>query len=977
MNETVNKFIEKKGFTWLRAVGVILFVLSVLFIVFFRKWLFTNPFEPYPLSDISYISRQSDGEMLITSNSGNEILKVSSDGILKDKLVSGKDTFQGATFSVIGGDGKLYVYGLKYYKGVRIASEKLFRLNSDGTLDKVIDDKKNNLESMRPDIASVQTTEKDIFFIQNTPDFIGVYDGEGHLVRRFDYDFPDKIVLSASYDEKNDKLIYSTYKGEVYEYADGESDHRLYNSDDYEGSVPVDVCMDEGTIYVSDAGLGDIICINKDSYEVRRMELPEECDDIDISDILSCDDGGLCSASEDGIIKWDDGKGILIEDVKLSTELFILNLLLWFAVIYVVLIILYKLIMLSFYVKRRADTTTLVATLVIIGVILVGTLFLGTLFPSFTNQFIEEIYSKEEMAASVVAEKISVDEFLKLSKPSDFMGDSYKSVRAAAKDIFFTGKSDDLYCEIYRIKNNKISIVYTLEDIYCGYPSSLTVDETKTVIEEHRTLRKHTDTSQGSFIYVLSPLRGKTGETVGIIEVGTDMTGINEKNSKLLIDLIFNVAAITTIIILFIIEMMYYYRGKKKYLEMMNEGGNKHEYPSEIYRFVVFLIYFFTNLTAAILPIYAIKISKNASTFGISPEILAAIPISAEVLAGAISGALGGKVIKKLGVKKSVIISSFLFSGSLFLRIIPNIWVLALSSVLLGAGWGIELLMVGVLIAKLPEEEKDKGYAFENTASLSGANAAIVFGGFLIQWVSYKVLFAITAVLSITLIIISLKYLVHLVYNDEGEEKESEKEEISIFRFLFKPKVITFFLMILIPLLVSGYFLAYLFPIIGEKMGMSETYIGYAYILSGVCAVIFGSRLTEFFSARNKKVLGLLLSAILYASAFLIVAGYMSVYSLLAALVIVGLADCFGTPLLSGYFTDLKEVERFGYEKSMGLYSLIGNGAETLGSFIFGMILIGGVERGLALFATVLVLIAIVFALVSTINKGKKNGQKK
>ena len=172
---------------------------------------------------------------------------------------------------------------------------------------------------MRPDIASVQTTEKDIFFIQNTPDFIGVYDGEGHLVRRFDYDFPDKIVLSASYDEKNDKLIYSTYKGEVYEYADGESDHRLYNSDDYEGSVPVDVCMDEGTIYVSDAGLGDIICINKATYEVRRMELPEECDDIDISDILSCDDGGLCSASEDGIIKWDDGKGILIEDVKLST----------------------------------------------------------------------------------------------------------------------------------------------------------------------------------------------------------------------------------------------------------------------------------------------------------------------------------------------------------------------------------------------------------------------------------------------------------------------------------------------------------------------------------------------------------------------------------------------------------------------------------------------------------------------------------
>ena len=205
MNETVNKFIEKKGFTWLRAVGVILFVLSVLFIVLFRKWLFTNPFEPYPLSDISYISRQSDGEMLITTSSGNEILKVSSDGILKEKYVSGKNSFEGATFSVIGGDGKLYVYGLKYYKGVRIASEKLFRLNSDGTLDKIIDNKKNNYVNLlsKLEVLNPVTTLKRGYSVTRVGDKI--------VSKIDDIKTNDTIITSVS-DGKIESIVKNVYK---------------------------------------------------------------------------------------------------------------------------------------------------------------------------------------------------------------------------------------------------------------------------------------------------------------------------------------------------------------------------------------------------------------------------------------------------------------------------------------------------------------------------------------------------------------------------------------------------------------------------------------------------------------------------------------------------------------------------------------------------------------------------------------------
>mgnify|MGYP002230791021 CR=1 FL=1 len=69
----------------------------------------------------------------------------------------------------------------------------------------------------------------------------------------------------------------------------------------------------------------------------------------------------------------------------------------------------------------------------------------------------------------------------------------------------------------------------------------------------------------------------------------------------------------------------------------------------------------------------------------------------------------------------------------------------------------------------------------------------------------------------------------------------------------------------------------------------------------------------------------------------------------LIALALIGVADSFGIPLLTSYFTDLKDVERFGYDRGLGVYSLFENGAQSLGSFVFGYVLVLGVGRGLSL----------------------------
>lgn len=79
---------------------------------------------------------------------------------------------------------------------------------------------------------------------------------------------------------------------------------------------------------------------------------------------------------------------------------------------------------------------------------------------------------------------------------------------------------------------------------------------------------------------------------------------------------------------------------------------------------------------------------------------------------------------------------------------------------------------------------------------------------------------------------------------------------MNIVQFIFRPRIISFFLLMMIPLLICGYFLNYMFPIVGSEWGLSETYIGYTYLLNGIFVLILGTPLTEFFSNRGWNAFG-------------------------------------------------------------------------------------------------------------------------
>ncbi|XME02382.1 MFS transporter [Lachnospiraceae bacterium C1.1] len=436
-----------------------------------------------------------------------------------------------------------------------------------------------------------------------------------------------------------------------------------------------------------------------------------------------------------------------------------------------------------------------------------------------------------------------------------------------------------------------------------------------------------------------------------------------DKNKEILFSLLINVLAVIAIMIMVSIELFYLIRGHRKFKAAEKTDG---KIPVEIFRFIVFLIFFFTNLTSAILPIYSLKLSEGSGvTEYISPIMLSALPISSEVFSGAIFSLMGGSILNKLGARRSIMISSALFTLGLVLRAIPNIFVLIFSALLLGAGWGVLLILVNILLADLPDEEKVRGYAYYSISALSGINSAVVLGGFMIQWMNYPTLFIITGIWSISLFIACRYYLnQEIPFSSRAEKGKNLITDTLV--FLRNPGVLIFFIFIMIPLLISGYFMTYLFPILGSDWGMSESHIGYSYLLSGAVVLTVTSKLSSYLSARKMKHVGLAVSAFLYAAAFLTVAFFQNIPVLLASILLLGLAESFST-LLPAYFTDLRAAEKYGYDRAWGLYSLIENVAQSLGSFVFGYVLILGLKRGLMLVLTVLTVFGAIFLIGSVI----------
>ncbi|MCR5655227.1 MAG: MFS transporter [Lachnospiraceae bacterium] len=958
-------------------VGIFLFLLAGFCIFLNRRWIAVHPFQPYYYNELSDVTCDADGNIYVIADSTRVVLKLSPTGEILDRIDLTEKGVTSAKKIITGGDGKIYIHDVEIDKGIRIACERIWKMDTDFRSVEMIKEIPAEENMVRPSVAGISPTDTGIRYLaKEQNEMISFIDG-GTPEKVYAYEEAEAWVMYAAFTPDGEEMYYSTYNGNVYRYVDGKEDELLYASTDRKGSVPLNMCYCDGVLYVADIGARDIVLIDTSSGEVSNSAAEGETLERSIPYYV---DGGdmILATGEFSLMICKDGVWEESWETQPCSSVKAMIVITWIAIIYSAIFLLIAVLLALRYFMLKATAYVRVAFLIFFGIAGLVTILLGSLFPEFTSQLIDQIFEKEMLAAAVTEEHIPEEAFLALDEPSDFMSEDYMAVKEAVLEVFDTEVEDSgsLYCVLYRVIDGTVTMTYSMEDICVVYPYNWEYEGTD-MEDLMLTGTPHTYNSQdssGSYLFVHYPIFGKDDSPIGFLEVGTDLNSVNERNKSIIVTLLLNVLAMTAVIIMGVAECLYFFKDRSVYRAAKAEAAGPVQLPPGIFRFIVFLIFLFTNLTCVILPLRSMQIAAEEPLFGLSPAMLAAIPISAEVFSGAVFSALGGKVIRTLGPKKSIFASSLLFTAGLLIRALPHILTLTIGSLLLGAGWGVLLIIVNVQIAELPEEEKDKGYAYYSVSSVSGINCGVVLGGFLVQWFNYTTIFLITGVISVALYFVCRKYLLDNMSEDETEEEEEVQDRGNALRFIFRPKIIGFFLLSMAPLLVCGYFLNYLFPIMGSDFGMSDSYISFAFMITGIIALLFGTPLTEMFTKRNLRAFGLAAAMFLYAEAFLGVAIRQDVPSILLALVLIGFADSFGIPLLTSYFTDLDEVEEYGYDRSFGVYSLFENGAQALASFVLGFIYNMGVRKGMLATVIGMIILAFLFLLSASI---RKRGAKK
>lgn len=969
----------------LKKIGILLiFIATGFFFYFNSQWIFKNPNEIIELNSV--VKADSDDEMnlYVLNESGSKLIKVDND----DRIVFSESLEKyGTAKDIIVIGESIFIRTVDTEEsGYRVTGDRIIEYSTNGKYLTTVYENVYDTPQVVTDILGLFSVDNRFMYARSYNDNFTLYDKESEPVSTYKLDECNKILNSIAVSKDGKDVYYCRLNGKIYKYVNGVYDLLLYDAQDAgELSIPRSLTIDEaGNLYFSDIARREVFRLNE-SGDVELVQEYEEDTDFYEKDICYYVEAnnGLKSGSEYVVKIYEEEEVRYVWQMSYIANIKLLCVLGWICVVADAIIALYLLVKIFFLVKNRMSKYGKIALVAMGVVVAIALVFVGIVMPPFKEQLINQMFNQAQVLSESAVYVLDKAALKNIDSPDDYDGIAYAKVRETMNELFLNGSesTSDFYVQLYTVQQeNIITVTYCIqEDTGAVYPYDWEFegsDEQEILNSKQGKTYSSTKSSEGSYLFVLNPILDDEGNAIGLIEVGTSLKSFQSAYMNLLWNLLINIAAIAVVVVLIIIEVLAFMEGREEYIRRKQ----KDKYvilPNGLLRVLVFIIFFVTNLSTGFLPNYAMKISAGNQT--IPKEILAAIPISAEVVVGAIFSIWGTYVIKKLGEKRAALISSVGIVIGFALRLIPNIWVLTIGNAIIGAGWGILLLIVNTMIALKNEgDEKDSGFADYSAAALNGVNCGVVFGGLLTNWFSYRLIFLFSAVISLTILFYSKKYLSKeiLRHAEEAQGQSEEKQEVSFGQFMLNGKILSYFVMIVIPIIACGYFLNYMFPILGSEYGLSDVNISYAYLLNGICVICLSGVLTRFFSNKIDKRLSLIASVLLYGVAFLAVAYFQNIYSLLVAIMLLGISDSFGLPIQTGYYTDLEIVKKYGYDKAIGIYSLFENGAQAAGSFVFSFVLIFGVSTGLSIVTGVIVVLSFMFFLISIIGRKQVKSDK-
>ncbi len=1001
---------------WLKAHSVLtcflIGVLCTFFIVFNFDVIKLNPLNSSVSIEDPTLYYQADSNCAyIVADSGKQIIAVNGDYEYLYSIKGGKrkQDFYYAQEVVTDSKGNLYVHDrLLDENGKNITSERIMKYTGSGEFSAYLHEEPldNKEKENRNQIYGLTCFDDSLYFIKVDLASFSLCKmdiGNGALTEVKKFSYPDAYRYLTSFTINSNFEVHFTDKyGSVWT-AEESGVHRCkYNAktngtdDFYSIAASVDYDND-GNIYFNDVGLREIRKIDtKGEWSAYiatgepMKDRPESFNELPIYSAFSVGgDGTVTIAYSDSY--YDEALGEQIYTYNLYakaadgsiafngntlTKTMSVRIIGWLCCLAILLLALCLGFLIVKGIRRFSFSAISYSAKLQIAVIITAVVIAGIVAPVIINnvngRYMDELMNKMSNLAVLMARDFNDEDLENINTPSDYQNESYRSIDASVQEVLKSDLNADtgIYCVLYKVQKD---IVYAM---YSDEGGSGTVNPMEGTFEGSAEqniyltgeLQKFQTFSSaaGSYMFVLAPVLNDEGKVIALIEMGTDLYAFSSANSALITDTVLKVLMmIITLILLFSESLII--MGVFKEHRRTKQGGLMQDVG--IIRPIAFIVFFVGNMSTSFLPVYGKQLWTAA--MGIQEEIAVALPISAEVLCVAVASLFGGFLADRIGIKRLSVLGGILFTAGLTLSgVVPTLWLLIGTNALLGIGEGFILISLNTFITGYANgEHRSRGFSNYNAAFLSGMNCGTVIGSLVAEALGYSRVFFVAGAISVIAVLFVIIFLASRSADNTVKVDNKFQKGMSTLKFIFTPRVLTYFLFLFIPYLICASFLNYFFPIFGEQNDLSPSFVAQAFLLSGVIAIYLSPTLARAASKYLGPKRSVITATAIYVAAFLLFAIEPSVLVCFVVIAMLAVADSFGLASQSVYFTSLPEVREYGDGKAMGINSAFENIAQTAGPVVFASMLLLGTERGILLIAECMGALLVLFGVSTFLYK--------
>ncbi|CAO3359611.1 MFS transporter [Azospirillum palustre] len=365
-------------------------------------------------------------------------------------------------------------------------------------------------------------------------------------------------------------------------------------------------------------------------------------------------------------------------------------------------------------------------------------------------------------------------------------------------------------------------------------------------------------------------------------------------------------------------------------------------------RFLTFMLYFGMFLSASFVPV--IMQTFDRGLFGLAPPQAAAIPVSVEMLCGALAILLAGRISARLPWRTmtaaglAVAVLGALVSG---VTGDPVLFIVARG--LVGAGTMTALMGLYRLIDRIRRIDPATGaYSDLFSGMYVGVNCGAVVGSLLADAIGPHAVFLIAAVV----LTLGIGQLLLLTPEPAGAAAIAaaaptiatpDGEAAAARRVWSDGSFLAFLLLVSVPTSACSMFLIYYFPLFASGLGQPASTVGQAFLLYGLCIVYLGPLLSRLMRSSNMAPgLPVLASGLIMAAGLTTFALTGSLVGAFLAILLLGLSDSFGLTAQQRYLERLPVVGTHGLAVPQSYHLNARKIGQVIGPMLFSAAAVAG-----------------------------------